>query len=340
MRLRHLLPVLVGALALAAPALGQATDRGGPPPPAGGRTRGDGPAVDPRTDPVIVAIRGAVSPNAQQMDRMVALLTNLRQRQVEIRRQTMRVARGERQGAETDREKAQEAAAAGQKRIEELNKSFLADCRALLQPDQYQEWDTVAPTLDLTPPRPDRRARDREEVRGPAEGTPAPEFELTDLKGRTVSLSSLRGRPVVIEFGSYTCPVFRGHSRELESLRKEHGKDVAWVLVYTREAHPIEEGPDRDNLREGIEVPQHTTFESRLEAARTCAINLDLKLHVLVDGIDNKVTDLYAGWPNRGYVIDANGTIISRQPWIDPKRTREVLDRLRRGEPVAPAGRK
>ncbi len=319
MRLRHLLPVLVGALALAAPAPGQATDRGGPPPPpAGGRTRGDGPAVDPRTDPVIVAIRGAVSPNAQQMDRIVALLTTLRQKQVQIGRQ-----------------KTREAAAAAQKRIEELNRSFLADCRGLLQPGQQQEWDAVAPTLDLTPPRPDRRdrgRRDREEVRGPAEGTPAPEFELTDLKGRTVSLSSLRGRPVVIEFGSYSCPVFRGHSRELEALRKEHGDSVAWVLVYTREAHPIEEGPDRDNLREGIEVPQHTTFQSRLEAARTCAVNMDLKLHVLVDGIDNKVTELYSGWPNRGYVIDANGTIISRQPWIDPNRTREILDRLRRGK--------
>ncbi len=316
-RLRHLLPVLIGALALAAPAAGQATDRGGPPPPAGGRTRDGAPAVDPRTDPVVVAIRGAVSPNAQQMERIVALLTNLRQKQVEMRRQTMRAARGE-----------------AQKRIEELNKSFLADCRALLQPDQHQGWDTVAPTLDLTPPRPDRRdrgRREREEVRGPAEGSPAPDFELTDLKGRTVSLSSLRGRPIVIEFGSYTCPVFRGHSRELEALRKEHGDSVAWVLVYTREAHPSEEGPDRDNLREGIEVPQHTTFEGRLEAARTCAVSMDLKVHVLVDGIDNKVTELYAGWPNRGYVIDAKGVIISRQNWIDPKRTREILDRLRRG---------
>jgi hypothetical protein len=323
--------------------LGQATDRGGAPPPAGGRVREGAPAIDPRSDPVIIAIRGAVSPNPQQMERITALLTNLRQKQGEVRRQAMRVARGERQGAEPDREKAQAAAAEAQKRIDELNKTFLADCRALLQPNQYQGWDTVAPTLDLTPPPPQRRERgrrEREDVRGPAEGTPAPDFELTDLKGRSVSLSSLRGRPVVIEFGSYTCPVFRGHSRDLEALRSEHGDSVAWVLVYTREAHPSEEGPDRDNLREDIEVPQHTTFETRLEAARTCAVKMDLKLHVLVDGIDNKVTELYAGWPNRGYVIDANGVIISRQNWIDPKRTREILDRLRRGEPVPPAGRK
>jgi hypothetical protein len=339
MRIRPVLAAVLGALVLAAPAPGQTTDRGGPP-PAAGRSRGGPAAADPRSDPVILAIRGAVSPDAQQMERITALLGNLRENQAEVRRQAMRVVRGEGEGADADRRRAQEAAAAAaQKRVDELNQSFLADCRALLRTEQHAAWDALAPTLDLAPPRGGRgeRGRDRNAARGPAEGKAAPDFELTDLEGRAVSLASLRGKPVVIEFGSYTCPVFRGHTREIEALRKEFGDAVHWVLIYTREAHPSDEGPERENLRDGIEVVQHASFDLRLDAARTCKAKMDLKLLVLVDGIDNRVTETYAGWPNRGYVIDAEGTIVSRQQWIDPKRTREALDRLRRGDAVPPA---
>jgi cytochrome oxidase Cu insertion factor (SCO1/SenC/PrrC family) len=47
----------------------------------------------------------------------------------------------------------------------------------------------------------------------PGVGEPAPDFELPSLEGEAVSLSSLRGRPVVLEFGSFTCPMFCGHLR-------------------------------------------------------------------------------------------------------------------------------
>jgi hypothetical protein len=39
----------------------------------------------------------------------------------------------------------------------------------------------------------------------PVLGTHAPDFELTDLKGREMRLKNLIGKkPIVIEFGSYT----------------------------------------------------------------------------------------------------------------------------------------
>ena len=43
---------------------------------------------------------------------------------------------------------------------------------------------------------------------GPQLGQPAPDFALLDLDGNTLRLSDLRGGPVVLEFGSYTCPIF------------------------------------------------------------------------------------------------------------------------------------
>lgn len=345
MHVRKTLPVLFGVLVLAAGAAGQGTD-GKVPSPTGGRpAEGAPPRGEPQNERVLQSIRGAVQPSAPQIERIQAQLGKLRTQQAEVRKQMMRTAQADRQGGkqEVDRTRIEAANAAAQKRIDDLNLRFLADCRSLLEPEQYQAWDALAPTLDLTPPRGERAARGGrgrpEGPRGPAEGAAAPDFELKDLRGKAVSLASLRGQPVVLEFGSYTCPVFRGKTREIETLRKEYGDTVTWVLVYTKEAHPSDESarPEPENAREGISVPQHASIDDRLKCAKECTEKMGLNVLVLVDGFDNKVTDLYAGWPNRGYVIDAHGSILSNQNWFDPKRTREVLDRLRRGDAVPPA---
>ena len=77
-----------------------------------------------------------------------------------------------------------------------------------------------------------------------------------------------------------------------------------------------------------IEIPQHVSFEKRLETAMLCRDTMTLKVKVLVDGLDNKVTQAYAGHPNRGYVLDAQGKVVSRQSWIDPQETHKALEKL------------
>ena len=47
-------------------------------------------------------------------------------------------------------------------------------------------------------------------------GSIAPDFELDAVPEGRVRLSSLLGRPVVIEFGSYTCPIFSSRVAEME----------------------------------------------------------------------------------------------------------------------------
>src|SRR5579859_7529656 len=57
---------------------------------------------------------------------------------------------------------------------------------------------------------------------GPRIGDPAPDFELADLDGNWVRLSDLRGRPVILEFGSYTCPIFSDRVPAMEQLAREY----------------------------------------------------------------------------------------------------------------------
>ncbi len=53
---------------------------------------------------------------------------------------------------------------------------------------------------------------DKEFIESPLLGKPAPDFTLTDLDGNAISLSSLRGKPVVLNFwASYCAPCVTEH---------------------------------------------------------------------------------------------------------------------------------
>ncbi len=291
--------------------------------------------IDPSTDEVLQTIRAAVQPTDEQMEQIVARYRQLRRDQ----RSAMREMRGElRRGGQRPRDRDGQQGRNRQSRrgmmekmravLEPINAQFLADSRAILDASRQEAWDGCAAGLDLTPQRGRGGRGGLDPATGPNVGDEAPDFELTDLDENKLSLSSLRGKPVVIEFGSYTCPVFRRKVNDLAALRSEYGDDVQWIMIYTLEAHPTDGRVAPVNTRAGIEIPQHTSFEKRLECAKLCAEKLDLKLHVLVDGFENKVTDAYGGRPNRGYVLDAEGKVVSKQVWIEVGATRTALDAI------------
>jgi hypothetical protein len=63
------------------------------------------------------------------------------------------------------------------------------------------------------------------------------------------------------------------------------------------------------NLDEGVLLAQHVTLEERFAAAREGVRRLGLTLPVLVDGMDDVVSDAFAAWPERLYVADRGGRL-------------------------------
>lgn len=53
-------------------------------------------------------------------------------------------------------------------------------------------------------------------------GSPAPDFELTSLDGKTISLGALQGKPVLLSFGASWCPGCREEAPLLQELHESH----------------------------------------------------------------------------------------------------------------------
>ena len=88
----------------------------------------------------------------------------------------------------------------------------------------------------------------------------------------------------------------------IEKLHSSY-KDKAHIyVVYIREAHP-------DMPRNKFNIPQPKTLEERQKVAREFAEALKLSLPIFVDSMEDEVGKAYSAWPDRLYVIDAEGKI-------------------------------
>jgi peroxiredoxin len=68
----------------------------------------------------------------------------------------------------------------------------------------------------------------------PAIGSAAPDFSLTDAKGKTHSLSEYKGKYVVLEWFNPECPFVKKHygSSNMQNLQKQYtDKGVVWLTI-------------------------------------------------------------------------------------------------------------
>jgi peroxiredoxin len=140
-------------------------------------------------------------------------------------------------------------------------------------------------------------------------GQPAPDFALPDLSGKTVKLSDLKGKYVVLEWVNPDCPYVQKHynSANMPGLQKEFaGKQVTWLAI--------------NSTRQG-----HSEFKSEQQMASWLKQKGAAPAATLLDK-DSKVGRAYGAVTTpHMYVIDPKGTLVYVGA-IDDKRSTRVED--------------
>lgn len=130
-------------------------------------------------------------------------------------------------------------------------------------------------------------------------GAPAPDFSLPDLDGKPVSLSSFRGKTVVLEWFNPGCPFVKAsHTKgSLVDTAARHGKaGVVWLAINSgapgKQGHGVEanrEGRERFKLEHPILLDESGRVGHAYAAAHTPHLYVIDKAGVLVyrGAIDN-----------------------------------------------------
>ena len=95
----------------------------------------------------------------------------------------------------------------------------------------------------------------------------------------------------------------------LNGLYEKYRDRVEFLLVYIREAHPIGPRQIPQNEIQGILLHDPKTLGERRQVCSDCVKTLGIKFPALVDTLEDVAERSYAGWPDRMYVIDADGKI-------------------------------
>lgn len=110
--------------------------------------------------------------------------------------------------------------------------------------------------------------------------------------------------------------------------------EAGFLFVYIQEAHPDDGWQLSSNTKGNVVFNQPTSWGDRQSVAKTCCKKLDLSIPCVVDTIDNNVDNLYAGWPERMFVVDGDGKIAyagKRGPWgFKIKEAERALKKLLR----------
>jgi peroxiredoxin len=162
-------------------------------------------------------------------------------------------------------------------------------------------------------------------------GKPAPNFEATDINGKTIKLSDYKGKTVVLESYNLECPFCANHFKT--GAMQEWQKDVTskggiWLIVNSVN-------------------PKHPNYRTR-EQAQAEWTKQKMNATAWIDDSSGKLGKEYGmkTTPHM-FVIDKEGTLVyngaiddTKDADHDPRKVRnyvrEVFGRLQAGEKVEP----
>lgn len=140
----------------------------------------------------------------------------------------------------------------------------------------------------------------------PGPGDRVPEFDLPLVGGGRFRTSDLASTgPVLLIFGSSTCPVTDNAAPGLRELHGRFGARVRFVMVNVREAHP------------GRTFPQPTTLDAKTAHAAELRHLYGFEFEVAVDDVDGTLHRALGPKPNSAYVLGSDGTVLFRAHWAN-----------------------
>lgn len=156
-------------------------------------------------------------------------------------------------------------------------------------------------------------------------GRAAPPLNLVDLDGKKITLDALPRKPVVLVFGSYSCPAFRDQVALLNDLAEAHRRRAHFVIIYTREAHALGEWEVQRNEDDGISVEQHQSLDARKTQAEIARRTLDIRIPIALDDMEDATVRAYDAFPNGAVILSPDRKIALALRWANPFVINEYL---------------
>jgi peroxiredoxin len=157
---------------------------------------------------------------------------------------------------------------------------------------------------------------------GPKPGEDFPDFELSTIDGGTISKADIIGqKPIMIIFGSYTCPMTASSSGPLKRIHQQFLNQVEFLTLYVREAHP------------GDYYNQATTIDEKSKYAQDLKERDQIPWKIGVDDLDGSLHRQLGSLPNAVYILDSSGKVAYRVLWANDERAvRKALMSVLSGE--------
>lgn len=148
-----------------------------------------------------------------------------------------------------------------------------------------------------------------------------PMFDLPTADGARLSTADLLGKPFLLFAGSISCPMAASANIFLKRLHAKLESEIAFVMLYVREAHP------------GENWPQPRTLQEKTEHAQALKARDELPWPIAIDDVEGTVHRALDARPNVAYLADHKGEILFRSLCAgDEKGVREAMESVARGE--------
>jgi hypothetical protein len=168
-------------------------------------------------------------------------------------------------------------------------------------------------------------------------GERMPELILHNIEGNHQQLNLCWDKkPALLVTMSLSCGQSRRYARGLRRLSRRFEQDINTVVIYVKEAHPIDvPSPYADtiwvtakNEIAGIRCAQPRTLKERIELAHQLRRRYRLSTPILIDPLDDRAWCAFGGAPNVAILVQADGRIAVKQGWFNPREMARAITAL------------